>query len=143
MAFIGCSHSWRKHDHLVGHGKGLGKVSAARRQLLSKNEKATSINQKCVRTLFLIIDHLPSEEPRLENLRSRDHRLWHWRAGSKLEHACCRVVCSIGRSSSLRRDMRPPRLRSEESADQRCGGDRRGDAHAWAWCHWTGAYRLA
>ena len=26
VAFIGGSHSWRKHDHLVGHGKGVGKI---------------------------------------------------------------------------------------------------------------------
>jgi hypothetical protein len=26
MAFIGSSHSWRKHDHLVGNGKGVGKI---------------------------------------------------------------------------------------------------------------------
>ena len=29
MAFIGSSHSWRKHDHLVGHGKGVGKILSA------------------------------------------------------------------------------------------------------------------
>jgi hypothetical protein len=31
MAFVGGSHSWRKHDHLVGHGKGVGKILTARR----------------------------------------------------------------------------------------------------------------
>src|SRR5258708_20903689 len=31
MAFVGSSHSWRKHDHLVGHGKGVGKILAALR----------------------------------------------------------------------------------------------------------------
>ena len=29
MAFVGGSHSWRKHDHLVGHGKGVGKIRVA------------------------------------------------------------------------------------------------------------------
>src|SRR5215831_3307716 len=31
MAFIGGSHSWRKHDHLVGHRKGVGKIFLAKR----------------------------------------------------------------------------------------------------------------
>src|SRR5262249_60725390 len=31
MAFIGGSHSWRKHDHLVGHRKGVGKILLAKR----------------------------------------------------------------------------------------------------------------
>jgi hypothetical protein len=31
MAFVGGSHSWRKHDHLVGYGKGVGKILATRR----------------------------------------------------------------------------------------------------------------
>src|SRR6516164_4006292 len=30
MAFIGGSHSWRKHDHLVGHRKGVGKLLLAK-----------------------------------------------------------------------------------------------------------------
>src|SRR5215471_19714717 len=30
MAFIGGSHSWRKHDHLVGHRKGVGKILLAK-----------------------------------------------------------------------------------------------------------------
>src|SRR6516164_3549622 len=30
MAFIGGSHSWRKHDHLVGHRKGVGKILPAK-----------------------------------------------------------------------------------------------------------------
>jgi hypothetical protein len=30
MAFIGDSHSWRKHDHLVDHGKGVGKILLAK-----------------------------------------------------------------------------------------------------------------
>src|SRR5215467_4844359 len=30
MAFIGGSHSWRKHDDLVGHGKGVGKILLAK-----------------------------------------------------------------------------------------------------------------
>ena len=29
MAFIGGSHSWREHDHLVGHRKGIGKILVA------------------------------------------------------------------------------------------------------------------
>src|SRR5262249_21837174 len=40
MAFVGGSHSWRKHDHLVGHGKSMGKILAARRKLLSSRESA-------------------------------------------------------------------------------------------------------
>jgi len=30
MAFIGGSHFWRKHDHLVGHRKGVGKILLAK-----------------------------------------------------------------------------------------------------------------
>ena len=30
MAFIGGSHSWWKHDHLVGHGKSVGKILVER-----------------------------------------------------------------------------------------------------------------
>src|SRR6516165_2365292 len=56
-------------------------------------------------------DHSLRGRPRYEDLRSRDHRLRHWRAGGKLANACGRVVCSIDRSPSLRRDLRAARLR--------------------------------
>src|SRR5262249_55391325 len=146
MAFISGAHPWREHDHLVGYGKGVGEILVAplmqaraecRLQLdCDSDEWIFGINSRIGATCFLM------RGPH-ENLRSRDHRLRHWRAGGKLANACGRVVCGIGRSPSLRRDLRPPRLRSEESADERCGGDRRGDAYARAWRDRRGADRLA
>src|SRR6516164_4015630 len=137
MALISGSHPWRKHYHLVGHGKGVGKI---RNVHTSAFFLIIVLRGPCS---ALDVRSLASRRPRYEDLRSRDHRFRHWRAGGKLANACGRVVCSVGRSPSLRRNLRPPRLRSEESADERWGGDRRADAYARAWRHRRGADRLA
>ena len=150
MAFVGGSHSWRKHDHLVGHRKGVGEILVAplmqargecRLHLTQLRVKLSNmriadewilwVNSRIGATCFWMRRPVKTYDLVI-------HRLRHWRAGGKLANACGRVVRSIGRSPSLWRDLRAARLRSEESADERCGGDRRGDAYARAWRHRRG-----
>ena len=65
-----------------------------------------------------------------QNLRSRRHRQRHGRSGDKLPCARGGMVGCGHRSSAVRRNLCPARLRSKKNADQWRRGDRHGPAHA-------------
>src|SRR6516165_1245690 len=68
MALISGSHPWRKHDHLVGHGKGVGKI---RNVHTSAFFLIIVLRGPCS---ALDVRSLASRRPRYEDLRSRDER---------------------------------------------------------------------